>query len=99
MGSQRRPDTRLGRGETRVKHLFQNRRLPKRGFMITVKSAVLVGIESRPVTITVEESERIQGTRTPAGGIVITGLSPAAMRETRVRLRSSLAQCGVEAGD
>lgn len=60
--------------------------------MITVKSAVLVGIEAFPVTITAETSMS-------PGGIMITGISPAAMRETRVRVKSSLAQCGIEAGD
>lgn len=59
--------------------------------MITVRSAVLVGIESRPVTITAEASA--------AGGILIEGLSPVAMREARVRVKSALAQCGVEAGN
>jgi magnesium chelatase family protein len=61
--------------------------------MITVRSAVLSGIESRPVTI------EIESTLDP-GGIMITGLaSPQAMRETRVRVRSSLAQCDIEAGN
>jgi magnesium chelatase family protein len=60
--------------------------------MITVRSAVLVGIESLPVTITAEASMS-------PGGIVITGLSAPAMRETRVRVRSALVQCGIETGN
>lgn len=61
--------------------------------MITVRSAVLSGIESRPVTITVEST-------LVSGGICIVGLtSPQAMREARVRIRSSLAQCDIEAGN
>jgi magnesium chelatase family protein len=60
--------------------------------MITVRSAVLVGIESLPVTVTAETSMS-------PGGIVITGLSAPAMRETRVRVKSALAQCGIEAGN
>jgi magnesium chelatase family protein len=60
--------------------------------MITVRSAVLVGIESRPVTITAEVSMS-------PGGLMITGLSAPAMREARVRVKSALAQCGIEAGN
>jgi magnesium chelatase family protein len=59
--------------------------------MITVRSAVLVGIESRPVTITAKASA--------AGGILIEGIPAVAMREARVRVKSALAQCGIEAGN
>jgi magnesium chelatase family protein len=55
--------------------------------MVTVRSAVLVGIESRPVTITA---------RAGGIGLTITGTPDPAAREIRVRVKSSLSQCGIE---
>jgi magnesium chelatase family protein len=55
--------------------------------MVTVRSAVLVGIESRPVTITA---------RAGGIGLTVTGAPDPAAREIRVRVKSSLSQCGIE---
>jgi len=59
---------------------------------VAVHSAVLVGIESRPVTIMAESN-------LGPGGLKITGLSDVATREARVRVKSALAQCDIEAGN
>jgi magnesium chelatase family protein len=58
---------------------------------IRVRSAVLVGIDSHPVTVTATAKETF--------GLTIVGLSDAATRETRVRVRSALAACSIEAGN
>jgi magnesium chelatase family protein len=52
-----------------------------------IRSAVLLGIESVAVTITARKS---------AGPLQIVGLPEVAAREARVRVKSSLAQFGVE---
>lgn len=55
--------------------------------MFTVRSAVLVGIESVAVTVT--------ATLLPGRPLAILGLPDAATRETRVRVKSALAQVGI----
>lgn len=56
--------------------------------MFTVRSAVLVGLVSRPVTVT--------ATLLPGHALTIQGIPDAATRETRVRVKSALAQLGIE---
>ena len=56
----------------------------------TIRSAVLSGIESRPVTVTATPCR-------DASNLPITGMSDVAARETRVRVKSALAQYGIEA--
>ncbi len=57
--------------------------------MITIRSAVLSGIESRPVTVTATVG-------TGAFNIEIAGITDAAARESRVRVKSALAQVGIK---
>ena len=55
--------------------------------MFTIRSAVLAGIESQAVTVT--------ATLLPGRQLTILGLPDAATRETRVRVKSALAQVGL----
>lgn len=60
--------------------------------MNAIRSAVLVGVESMPVTV---EAHALTGEAFPRLDILGLG-SDAAMRETRVRVTSALATCGVK---
>jgi magnesium chelatase family protein len=57
--------------------------------MITIRSAVLSGLQSIPVTVTATDSEG-------AFSLEIAGMTDTAAREARVRVKSALAQAGIK---
>jgi magnesium chelatase family protein len=60
--------------------------------LATAQSAALVGLDAHPVRVEVEVSRGV-------ASFELVGLAEAAVRESRVRVKSALAQIGVQLGE
>src|SRR5215471_18184071 len=60
--------------------------------LATALSAALVGLDAHPVRVEVEASRGVPS-------FELVGLAEAAVRESRVRVKSALAQLGIELGE
>src|SRR3954466_12973188 len=62
------------------------------GMLATALSATLIGLDAHPVRVEVEAARGVPS-------FELVGLAEAAVRESRVRVKSALAQVGIDLGE